>query len=69
MEHRVEDFLWEIERRRSWSPKLPKGSHRRFLDNRRSHELKILHLDIQYDWEERGREKEGEKRKSSVCVL
>lgn len=61
MEQKIEEFFWEVEQRRSWSPRRPKEIHRRHFGNGFSRELKNLHSDINYE----GR-KEGKKGTISI---
>lgn len=59
MEQRVENFFWEIERRRSWSPK---RKCRKKASGRRSRELTNLQSGVNYDREKGGRVRRKRRR-------
>lgn len=60
IEQRVEEFFSEIER--SWSLRRNKGNNKRGFSNQRAREFKNLHSGIQYEREERGRERKIRRR-------
>lgn len=68
IEDRVEDFFWEIEKRRSWSPKKSKSIFNRNKGGKKHKELRNLQTDINYEKEGRGRNKRRGKRHSPKFV-
>lgn len=57
MEHRIEEFFWEIKRKQSWSPRKAKDLSSNFSKRQRERELKKLHSGINYKGKDRGRNK------------
>lgn len=55
----VEDFFWEIEGRRSQSPKRPAVSVKQLERGKHSRELKKLDFDINYEGGRKGRGEKG----------
>lgn len=68
LEARVEDFFWEIDIRRSQSPRKPTGYFERQKGGMKKGELKNLKSDINYDNECRGRSRRKGRRHSPNCV-
>lgn len=64
IEDRVEDFFWEIERRRRWSPRKSNGLSDRNREGKKYRELKNLHAEINYEKEGRGRSRRKGRRHS-----